>query len=363
MNNISDSIDPPLHRSQIVDYKIHDPGEVVLQSGLTLRNAVLAYQTYGELNENKSNVILYPTRFGGSHADNEFLIGEGMALDPQRYFVIVPNLFGNGVSSSPSNSRPPFNGPRFPHTTIYDNVVVQHKLLTDVYGIERIALAVGWSMGAQQVYQWASLYPEMVERLVPIAGSARTSPHNNVFLEGVKTALITDPEWRGGWYKAPPQAGLRAMGRVWAGWALSQTFYRNHGYLKMGYSSLEDFLIAYWEAIYLERDANDILSMIWTWQHADLSSNQTHNSDYAAALGAITAKTVVMPGETDLYFPSADSEIEVSHMRDAEVRVIPSIWGHYAGGGKDPADVEFLDSALKELLLRPAPVSKRGASP
>jgi len=334
----------------IMDYQVYEPADFIVRSGLTLRDARLVYKTYGVLNEDKSNVILYPTRFGGTHVDNEYLIGEGMALDPAKYFIVVPNLLGNGLSSSPSNASIPFDRSRFPQMTVHDNVLLQEKLLREVFGIEDIALVVGWSMAAQQAYHWAALFPDRVKRLAPIAGSARTSPHNYVFLEGVKTALITDPEWRGGWYDQPPQAGLRAMGRVWAGWALSHDFYRKHMYLDLGYSSLEDYLVAYWEAVYLKRDANDILAMIWTWQHADLSDNDIFNGDYEAALGAITAKTIVMPGRTDMYFPPKDSAIEVGLMPNAELRVIPSIWGHYAGGPASADDVSFVDAALKELL-------------
>lgn len=332
------------------DFNIFEMDELKLQCGLTLRGACIGYATHGTLNTSRSNVVLYPTRFGGTHSDNEFLIGNGMALDPDKYFIVVPNLFGNGVSSSPSNMATPFDRGRFPRITVLDNVNAQERLLREVFGIERIVLALGWSMAALQVYQWACLFPNRVERLAPIAGAAKCAPHNFVFLEGVKAALITDPEWRQGWYDRPPQAGLRAMGRVWAGWALSQAFYREHRYLEMGYSSLEDFLVAYWEAIYLSRDANNLLAMIWTWQHADLSNNVTFNGNYAAALSAIKAKTFVMPGRTDLYFPPEDSEIEVSHMKDAELRVIPSDWGHYAGGNKDPLDTAFLDRNLNELL-------------
>jgi homoserine O-acetyltransferase/O-succinyltransferase len=219
-----------------------------------------------------------------------------------------------------------------------------------VLGVRRIALAVGWSMGAQQAYQWAALYPELVERLAPICGSAKTAPHNYVFLEGMRAALTADAAWNDGWYDEPPARGLRALGRAWAGWALSQTFYREERFRDLGYASLEDFLVGYWESLYLARDANNILAMIWTWQHADLSANPLYEADYARALRTIQARTIVLPGRTDLYFPPEDSAIEVEHLRNAELRVIPSVWGHYAGGGKDPADTRFVDDALRDLL-------------
>lgn len=331
-------------------YDIFEAGDVLLQSGMTLRGARLAYKTYGALNGDKSNAVVYPTRFSGRHGDNEFLIGAGKALDPGRYFIVVPNLFGNGLSSSPSNTPPPFDRSRFPGVTMYDNVIVQRRLMTEVFGVDTLALAVGWSMGAQAAYHWAALFPKPVRRLAAIAGSARTSPHNHVFLEGMRAALTADAAWKGGWYDTPPVVGLRAIGRAWAGWGLSQAFYRQELYRTMGYASLEDFLVGYWEGMMLQRDANNMLALIWTWQHADISANPRYDGDLVAALKAIDARAIVMPGETDLYFPPEDSAYEVEHMRRAELRPIPSVWGHSAGGGRNAEDTAFLDRALKELL-------------
>ena len=93
------------------DYEIFELGSVPLRMGATLRGAQLAYKTYGTLNPDKSNAIVYPTWYSGQHYDNEWLIGEGMALDPAKYFIIVPNMLGNGLSSSPSNTPPPYDGP------------------------------------------------------------------------------------------------------------------------------------------------------------------------------------------------------------------------------------------------------------
>ena len=332
-------------------YEIFDLGDLRLQSGATLRGAKLAYQTYGRLNRTGNNAIVFPTFFGGQHYQNEAVIGPDHALDPGRYFIIVPNMMGNGLSSSPSNTPMPYDRARFPQVSLYDKVVGQHRLVTEMFGIERIALVVGWSMGAQQAFHWGSLYPGMVERIAPICGSARTSVHNFVFLEGVKAALTADDAWANGWYEKPPYKGLRAMGRVYAGWAVSQAFYREEVYLSLGYSSLEDYLVAFWEGRRLGADANDLLAMIWTWQHSDISANEEFNGDLAQALGAITARAIVMPGRTDLYFPPEDNEAEVGMMPNAKLRPIESIWGHLAGGpGYNPADTAFVDAALRELL-------------
>ena len=142
-----------------MDYDIFKFGDVTLQSGVTLPNAFLAYKTYGKLNEQRDNVVVYPTAFGDQHVQNEWLIGDGMALDPEKYFIIVPNLLGNGLSSSPSNTPPPFDRANFPRVTIYDNVVLQHRLVTELFGIQKIALVVGWSMGGIQAFQWGQVIP------------------------------------------------------------------------------------------------------------------------------------------------------------------------------------------------------------
>jgi homoserine O-acetyltransferase/O-succinyltransferase len=335
-----------------MDYELYDLGDVTLQSGATIRDCKLAYKTFGVLSAKKDNVVVYPTWYSGQHYDNEWLIGAGMALDPANYFIVIPNMIGNGLSSSPSNTPEPYNAARFPHVTAYDNVTLQHRLMTEKFNVERIKLVIGWSMGALQTFHWGALFPDMVERILPFCGSAKCSRHNFVFLEGVKAALTADAAFNDGWYREKPAKGLRAMARVYAGWGFSQSFYREHLDIKaLGYSSLEDFLVAFWEGFFLPKDPNNLLAMLWTWQNGDISANDKFKGDFDKALGAIKAKAFVMPGQTDLYFPPEDSQYEVSRMPSAEYRPIPSIWGHFAGGpGTNPVDVKFLDKAIKELL-------------
>jgi homoserine O-acetyltransferase len=336
----------------MTDYQIFEAGDVVLQRGATLRNCKLAYKTFGTPSAAKDNVIVYPTWYSGQHTDNEWLIGEGMALDPKKHFIVIPNMLGNGLSSSPSNTPEPYNGPRFPQVTACDNVRLQHRLVTEKFGVKRVRLVTGWSMGALQTFHWGALYPDMVERIAPFCGSAKCSRHNFVFLEGVKAALTADAAWNEGWYREKPARGLRAMARVYAGWGFSQAFYREELDIKtLGFSSLEDFLVAFWEGFFLPKDANNLLTMLWTWQTGDISNNELYHGDYKKALAAIKAKAYVMPGQTDLYFPPEDSEFEVAAMPNAKLIPFPSIWGHFAGGpGTSPEDVKFLDGKLKELL-------------
>jgi homoserine O-acetyltransferase len=191
----------------------------------------------------------------------------------------------------------------------------------------------------------------MVERIAPICGSSKTSRHNFVFLEGVKAALTGDSHWKDGWFDGKPERGLRAMGRVYAGWTMSQAFYREEAYRQTGASSLEDCLVSVWEAAFLHRDANNLMAMIWAWQHADISANELYGGDLDKALAAISARAIVMPSATDLYFPVEDNRIEVEKMPRAELLPIPSIWGHRPGNpARNPQDAAFINGALKELL-------------
>ncbi len=323
---------------------------MTLQSGAVLPDARLAYKTHGRLNAAGDNAVVIPSYYTGTHLSNEPYFGPGRTVDPQRHFIVCTNLFGNGVSSSPSNTAPPFDGPRFPKVTVHDNVACQHRLLTEALGVERVALVMGWSMGAMQSFQWAAQYPDMVAAILPFCGSAKCSPHNFVFLDGVKAALEADGNWNGGDWRKQPAAGLKAFGRVYAGWAFSQAFYREGLYRVLGFETIEDLLVD-WEEDHLTWDGNDLLAKLWTWQNGDISANELYAGDVAKALGAITARAIVAPCSTDLYFTPEDNAIEVSHMPNAELRVFESPYGHCVASPGVHADfTAFIDAAARELL-------------
>jgi len=317
-------------------------GNVRLQSGMTLPNARIVWKSYGTLAPAKDNVIVYPTSYSAQHPDIEWLIGPEHALDPTRWFIVIPNMFGNGLSSSPSNATMPHDKGRFPHITTLDNVQQQRRLLHELWGIERVAMVYGWSMGAQQAYHWAALFGASVERIVVNCGSARTAPHNFVFLEGVRSTLRA---------ARTEEEGKRAMGRIYAGWALSQTFYRQELWRGLGFTSLEDFLVRSWEAGFVRRDMGDLLAQLWTWQHADISANDLFRGDLEMALASIKARVLLMPSATDLYFQTDDNRGELPHLKQATLVEIPSIWGHRAGNPwANPEDAAFLDAQVTALL-------------
>ena len=334
-----------------IDYKIFELGNIELSSGKKLKNAKLAYKTYGSLNKDKSNVILIPTFYTGTHSRNEGFFGSNRAMNPEKHFIISINMFGNGLSSSPSNAAPPQDGPRFPDISLWDNVYCQHKLITKYLNIEKISLVAGWSMAGCQAYQWAAQYPEMVEAILPFCASAKTSKHNFVFLEGVKAALCADESWDQGNYKKPPIKGLKAFARVYAGWAFSQSFFRENKYKELGYNNIED-LFTDWENDHVNNwDANNLLTKLLTWQNSDISASPTYDYNFVNALKSIRSKAILIPCSHDLYFPPEDNRFEAQHIKNSELRIYDSVWGHcVANPGNDKGFQEALDKAVSDLI-------------
>jgi homoserine O-acetyltransferase/O-succinyltransferase len=322
-----------------------------LQCGVVLPEAHLTYKTYGELAEDKSNVILYPTSYGAQHGDIDWLIHPDRILDPSRWFIIIVNAFGNGLSTSPSNCGACGSSEQGFWFTHLDNVTAQEILLREVFGISHLALIYGWSMGAQQAYHWGALYPDRVARIAALCGTARTTEHNTIFLYSLRSALTADPTWNGRQFEGIPERGYRTFAQIYASWAASQAFYRQRLYVPLGYESLEDYLLRGWEAGYRKRDPHNLLAMLDTWLRCDLSNNPMYGCDYPAALRAIQARTFVMPATTDLYFTPEDCAAEAALIPNSECRPIPSIWGHRAGNPyQNPEDMAFIRSAIQDLF-------------
>ena len=322
-------------------------GDFALQSGKRLPEARLSWKTHGTLSATRDNVIVYPTSYGAQHPGLEWAIGPDSLFDPSRWFIVIPDMFGNGLSSSPSNT------PDYPDlVTSADNVMAQRRLLREVFGVEQVAAVYGFSMGAQQAYHWAALAPEQVARAVVVCGSAKTSPHNQVFLLSLMAVLEAAPEYLGhGRFSAEPVLARRAFTRNYAGWAMSQDWYRAGLHLSStGAKTLDAFLDDHWGPGF-KLAAADLYAQLRTWYAGDISANDLYGGDLMAALGAIRARVLLMPGETDLYFPVADNAAELLALRAGALRPIPSIWGHIAGAPAGiPADLAFLRAEVRAWL-------------
>lgn len=332
-------------------YELFDLGDLPLEDGGTIRGAQLAYSTFGTLSPAKDNAILVTTWYSGtSKIMEQTLVGPGRALDPGKYFIIIANQLGSGLSSSPHNTHGPFHGPMFPKVRIGDDVVAQHKLVTEKFGIQKLALVIGGSMGAQQTFEWAVRFPDMVARAAPIAGTAKNKPHCFLIAQAFIDAMASDPHFRDGWYKRRDDVrlGLVRHARAFAITGLCQHFFKEELWRGVGFSSLDDFLAGFLDAYFLPMDPNNLMCMAWKWQHGDVSRHT--GGDLAAALGRIKAKTTVLPLSSDIFFPPADVEDDQKLIPGSKLTVIQTAIGHSGLFAIEPTYPQQLDAALNELL-------------
>ena len=324
-------------------------GSFALTTGFTLPEARLAYRTHGTLSAAKDNAILLPHMYSGTSAFMDQYVGEGRPLDPSRYFVIQPAQLGSGLGSSPSTTPEPFNAGAFPPVAIADDVRAQHRLVREHLGIERLRLVSGWSMGGQQTYEWAVRFPDMVERAMPIAANARTPEHNRLFIDLHTKLLTDDPAYAGGFYEHPHAVhrGLRRHAEALALMGATARMFKEETWRELGFVSREDFLRGFVEAYFLPMDPNNLLCQARKWRAADVG---WEDGDTDAALGRITARTIVVAFTGDLFFPPEDIEEDAAKIPGAQFRAVGSVWGHFSMFGLREQDVAEIDALYAEIL-------------
>jgi homoserine O-acetyltransferase len=322
------------------------------ESGVTLPQAHIVYGTYGHLNAAKDNVVLLPSHYMADFHGYEWLMGPGNALDTSKLFLVATEMFGSGHSSSPSNTPEPYHGPRFPVTSIRDNVEAVHRLLADELKITHLRAVIGFSMGAQQAFQWAVSYPTFADRIVATCGTAKTYGHGVVRLEGQIAALTADAAFQNGDYTAPPKKGLEAFGVVWTAWLYSQEWWRRELWREgaPAGTTFEKVLNDYRTDFIPGGDANDIILQMRTWERHDVGGTPGFGGDAEKALRSIKVPFLYMPSETDLYFPVGDARYEAAFIAGVSLVPIPSLWGHTAGAAGSAADGKFLNETIGKFL-------------
>lgn len=322
-------------------------GRFRFHCGHHLPNAQIAYRLFGELAADRSNLVLYPSSYGAWPEDIDWAVGP--ILDPDRWCVVLVSQFGNGRSSSPSNSPMGLaeDGWVISHA---DNVRAQRQLLEELFGVEAPALIYGWSMGAQQALHWAVLEPQRSQRLLGLCGTARTTPHNRLFLLSLRRALTADPCWDGHRFTSTPDTGLRTFATIYASWACSQAFFRTLDLEALGYTSLEEYVEGAWLPAYRRHDPHNLLSMLDTWLANDVATAAGCAGDLSLALGRVRARTTLLAGSHDLYFTAADIAAEAALIPGARFGLIPSPLGHRAGNPRDaPHEQAVIRQALDHL--------------
>jgi len=325
-------------------------GNFELENGAVLTDCKQAYVTFGKLNAQKDNVIVFTIMYSGSHMHMAPLVGPGKAIDTDKYFVIMPDLLCNGISTSPSNTSGAYSMGAFPHVTVGDMVRAQHKLVAEKFGVEEVQMVTGWSMGGQQTFEWAVRYPDMVKRAAPIGATLKAGPWNKILTDLVMNSLRRDPNFNNGFYTEPHAChqGLRDLGRLFSLIGASKEMYQGEHWKRMGFASQEDFMRRIWEQHFLPMDPNNLIAMAWAWQHADASLNT--GGDLVAAQKRIEAKMWPIVFTDDMMFDASDIIEQCEHIKDCKICKVPTAWGHFATLGLFPEDTEAIEQIWKDLL-------------
>jgi homoserine O-acetyltransferase len=336
-------LEPVQHEFTIKNFKT--------EGGVVLPETKIVYGTYGTLNAAGDNAILLPSHYMAEMHGYGWLIGPGKALDPTKLFLVTSEMFGNGRSSSPSNTPEPLHGPRFPAMTIRDNVDAVHRLLAEELHVKHLRAVIGFSMGAQQAFQWAVSYPDYMDRIVATSGTAKTYGHGIVRLEGQIAALTADENFKGGDYTEPPVKGVQAFSMVWAGWLYSQEWWRQELWrTTQPKGTTFAQVVEHYRTHFITGDANNLILQVRTWESNDVGNTAGFKGDVEAALKSIKVPVLYMPSATDMYFPVTDARYEAQFIPKCTLLPIPSLWGHPAGAGASPADKQFLNEKIGAFM-------------
>ncbi len=345
---MSDFRHPPMQPGWIDSpHRFAKLGDLRLEGGDSIRDYVQSYVTHGTLNSARDNAILVCISLTGNHHRLDFLIGPGMALDTGRYFVVCADPIGNGLSTSPSNSeRQPRM--RFPHFGIRDMVHSQHRLLTEVLGIERLAAVAGASMGGMQALQWAVSHPGFMRAVVAMTPMARTAPWSAMVVKAARTCLTADPSWSDGGFREVPTHGWHAYTGVMTA-LLSRTpaavaeFAPEPAAVPQWFEKLaaHNAMLAF--------DAHDYLFQSWAYETHDVGAGPGAQGT-EGALRAIQSPTLVLAPPLDLFNPAESARWAAERIPGAKFVEIPSAQGHQAATATRAEDAEFLNRVIAEFL-------------
>jgi homoserine O-acetyltransferase len=264
-------------------------GDFKLESGEVIPDCAIGYRTFGTLNSDRSNAVLFPTAFGWRSAGLATRIGAGKLVDSVNYYVIAVDFLGDGISSSPSNSKSK-PGLSFPQFSIRDIVNVEQKLVSENMHIRHLHAVIGFSMGGMQAFQWAVSYPDFVDKIVSIVGSPQLSSYDLLLWRTLLLALESDPAWKDGQYGREPALHLMNMVQSLA---LQTPEYVVKNTARQDYPKFESELSQGSDDL----DANDTLRQIQALLSADVAASFGGSLQRAAA--AVHAQALVIVNKQD----------------------------------------------------------------
>jgi len=298
------------------ELRLADLGDFRLESGQVIQECRLGYRTFGTLNKERSNAILFPTWFAGTSKDLVALgfIGPSKLADTSRYFVVAVDALGNGVSSSPSNSKKQ-PGRTFPEFTVRDMVKAQHQLLTKVLGLGRLHAVIGISMGGMQAFQWTLSYPGFAQRAVSIMGTPRAASSDLFLFDTGLRAIDTLSAIRDGEALGPEgSAALLALA------ALTPEFYLKNlsgSDVTRALDGAQDILLKY--------SLTD-----WAWQLKAMIGHDIYRlTSEREAAGAIRTKLLVIVSRND-FLVNPEPSLALAGSLKAETLVLQGDCGHFS---------------------------------
>jgi len=361
------------------------PGALTLESGERLAEVSLAYETYGELNAERTNAILICHALSGdAHVAGfhpgaekegwwEIMVGPGKAIDTDRYFVICSNILGGCMGSTGPSSINPVSGKAyglaFPVVTISDMVKAQ-KALIDHLGITKLLSVIGGSIGGMQTLEWSISFPEMVFSAIPLATTQRHSALAIAFNEVARQAIMADPHWQhGDYYGGPkPDLGLAVARMIGHITYLSDTAMRHKFGRRLQDKNdfsfnfdadfqVESYLRHQGSKFVNRFDANSFLYITKAADYFDLTTRLTQEGK--SVLSKALARYLVISFTSDWLYPTRKSKAMVKAMKKHNINVsfceIEAEWGHDAFLLPNPrlADMlsGFLDRMTKEYHL------------
>jgi homoserine O-acetyltransferase len=328
-------------------HQLYQIGDLKLENDEVIKDFAISYVTQGTLNEKKSNAILMVTAISGNHHRIDFLIGPGKALDTDKYFIVATDAIGNGLTTSPSNSKNQ-HGTAFPHFGIRD-MVQSEWLLMQHLGIPHVVAVAGASMGGMQTLQWGVSHPDNMDALVALTPMARTTAWSIAVNEATRKALMEDAAFDNGNYDKQPEKGWRVRADV-----LNVLATHTPDGIDAMFPNPLDVIpwIDSQENAVLRTgfDANDWIAQTRAYDHHNIGDTPGFNGDYLKALKSIKAKALLMNAPGDLYNPTDQGIEAAKYIPDARYVPIPSMQGHTAGSSAMAADVEAMNRTVREFL-------------
>jgi homoserine O-acetyltransferase len=323
-------------RAAAQEQKFASLGDFRLESGEVIRGCRIGYRTFGALDKEGSNAILFPTWASGTTEQLASNFGPGRLVDTAKYYVIAVDALGNGVSSSPSNSRaqPRMSFPRF---TVRDMVNTQHELLTRVLHINHVKAVMGISMGGMQTFQWLVAYPDFMDCGVPVVGSPRLAPYDLLDWQTQIDAIMNDPGWHGGNYtREPARAAEYEFGALLL--TTPEEFNRR---------MTREKVLAEIEKAKTVRgfDANDKIRQDQAMMALDVSAPFGGSLERAAA--AVKARVLVVVAARD-HVVTPGPALEFARLIHAQVLTLEGDCGHLAPG----CEAQKLNPAVADFLAR-----------